>query len=48
MNPKEAEKKVEIFTFYLTLGLIAVFVVVILMLVLQFLVNVLVAISMGG
>lgn len=48
MNPKEAEKKVEIYTFYLTLGLIAVFVVVILMLVLQFLVNMLVAISMGG
>ncbi len=48
MNPKEAEKKVEQYTFYLTLGLIAVFVVVILMLVLQFLVNVLVAISMGG
>ena len=48
MNPKEAEKKVEIYTFYLTLGIIALFIFVILMLVLQFLVNVLMAISIWG
>lgn len=46
-SPKEMEEKVELYTYYLTLGLIAFFVLCIIVLVLQFLVGLLTYISMG-
>lgn len=42
------EKKVELYTYYLTLGVLALFIIIVLMLVLHFLVGLLVAISMGA
>ena len=47
-SPKEMEEKVEMYTYYLTLGLIAFFVLCIIVLVLQFLVGLLTYISMGA
>lgn len=47
-SPREMEKKVEQYTYYLTLGLIAFFVLCIIILVVQFLVGLLTYISMGG
>ena len=46
-SPKEMEEKVEMYTYYLTLGLIAFFVLCIIILVVQFLVGLLTYISMG-
>lgn len=48
MTPKEGERKVERYTGYLALGVMAVLVLVVICLVLQFLVGLLCAISMGG
>lgn len=44
---KQKNRKVEVYTFYLIMGLVAVFIVVILMLVLNFVINILCLISMG-
>lgn len=49
MNPPDdMDKKVELYTYYMTLGVIALFIVIVLILILQFLVGLLTAISMGG
>lgn len=48
MTPKEGERKAELYTGYLALGVMAVLVLVVIYLVLQFLVGLLCAISMGG
>ena len=47
-SPREMEKKVELYTYYLTLGVMALFVVIVILLVVQFLIGLLVSISMGG
>jgi hypothetical protein len=47
-SPREMEKKVEQYTYYLTLGVLALFIVIVILLVVQFLVGLLVSISMGG
>ena len=47
-SPREMEDTVELYTYYLTLGVLALFVIMVLMLVIHFVVGLLVAISMGG
>ena len=47
MTPKEGERKVELYTGYLVLGVMAVLVVVVILLLIQFIIGVLCAISMG-
>ena len=47
MTPKEGERKVELYTGYLALGVMAVLVVVVILLLIQFIIGVLCAISMG-
>ena len=47
-SPREMEEKVELYTYYLTLGVIALFIVIVILLVVQFLIGLLVSISMGG
>ena len=48
MTPKEGERKVELYTGYIALGVMAVLVVVVILLLIQFIIGVLCAISMGG
>lgn len=47
-SPREMEKKVELYIYYLTLGVIALFIVIVILLVVQFLIGLLVSISMGA
>lgn len=47
MTPKDGERKVELYTGYLALGVMAVLVVVVILLLIQFIIGVLCAISMG-
>ena len=47
-SPREMEKKVELYTYYLTLGVLELFIVIVILLVVQFLIGLLVSISMGG
>ena len=47
MTPKEGERKVELYTGYIALGVMAVLVVVVILLLIQFIIGVLCAISMG-
>ena len=47
-SPREMEKKVELYAYYLTLGVLALFIVIVILLVVQFLIGLLVSISMGG
>lgn len=48
VDPKKSEQKIELYTYYLMLGVIALFIFTVLILVLHFVVGLLLAISMGG
>lgn len=47
-SPEEMSKKVEQYAFYMTLGLLALFMFCVIILVLRFLIGLLVLISMGA
>lgn len=47
-SPKQMDEKVEEYTYYMTLGLLILFVVIIFILILQFIVGLLTIISMGA
>lgn len=47
-SPKQMEEKVDTYAYYLTLGLIAFFILCIIILVIHFIIGLLTFISMGG